>query len=127
MRSGALIRQARRAKNWTQGDLADALGVSQQLVSGWEREETLVLPAHIDSVVDVLGLDRVALLEAVLTAAVARTREQAADQGAYTTLARKVAKLTEQTTTLQSKLDGLERLLTQMTATIEALSSKARR
>lgn len=118
MRSGALIRQARRAKNWTQGDLADALGVSQQLVSGWEREETLVLPAHIDSVVDVLGLDRVALLEAVLTAAVARTREQAADQGAYTTLARKVGKLTERTDAIQAKLDVLEEILGKISAAL---------
>ena len=36
-KTGRLIEQMRKEKNMTQADLADAVGVSKQAVSNWER------------------------------------------------------------------------------------------
>ncbi len=36
-KTGMLIEQMRREKNMTQAELADAVGVSKQAVSNWER------------------------------------------------------------------------------------------
>lgn len=36
-KTGRLIEQMRREKNMTQAELADAVGVSKQAVSNWER------------------------------------------------------------------------------------------
>ncbi len=35
---GQLIARARNAKGWTQGDLADASGISRPTISRWERD-----------------------------------------------------------------------------------------
>ena len=37
MSNGELIRQARKRKNWTQGDLAKALGITHVNVAQWEN------------------------------------------------------------------------------------------
>ena len=36
-RTGALLRQLRRERDWTQRQVAEQLGVSTQAVSKWER------------------------------------------------------------------------------------------
>lgn len=40
-KTGMLIEQMRREKNMTQAELADAVGVSKQAVSNWERGGSL--------------------------------------------------------------------------------------
>ena len=40
-KTGMLIEQMRREKNLTQAELADAVGVSKQAVSNWERGGSL--------------------------------------------------------------------------------------
>ena len=40
-KTGMLIEQMRREKNMTQAELADAVGVSKQAVSNWERGVSL--------------------------------------------------------------------------------------
>lgn len=40
-KTGMLIEQMRREKNMTQAELADAVGVSKQAVSNWERGDSL--------------------------------------------------------------------------------------
>lgn len=41
MSNGELIRQARKRKNWTQGDLAKALGITHVNVAQWEMAQEI--------------------------------------------------------------------------------------
>lgn len=47
------IKRLRTAKNWTQVDLAKALGVSKQSVSNWENDN--ILPS-VDMVIKIAGV-----------------------------------------------------------------------
>lgn len=45
MTIGQAVRAIRKSRGWTQGQLADYLGVPQQRVSEWERERNPVIPS----------------------------------------------------------------------------------
>lgn len=50
------LKEARKARGWTQEDLAKQMGVSQQSVQKWETGSTLPRPARRDALMRALGL-----------------------------------------------------------------------
>ena len=59
---GKTIRQARMSKNMTQMDLADAMGVSYQAVSNWERGNSMPDISKLNDLCRVLDLPLTSLL-----------------------------------------------------------------
>ena len=55
-KTGRLIEQMRKEKNMTQADLADAVGVSKQAVSNWERGKRCPDVTLIEDLSRVLGV-----------------------------------------------------------------------
>jgi len=53
---GRRIREARRARGWTQDDLAHAIGVSRSAVAQWETDRAGQVRANLGRVADLLGL-----------------------------------------------------------------------
>lgn len=54
---GKIIKNARNAKNMTQMDLADAMGISFQAVSNWERGNSMPDIAKLPELCEILGLN----------------------------------------------------------------------
>mgnify|MGYP003294462525 CR=1 FL=1 len=54
---GKTIKNARNAKNMTQMDLADAMGISYQAVSNWERGNSMPDISKLPELCDILGLN----------------------------------------------------------------------
>lgn len=71
---GDLIRRKRRERSWTQGDLAQEVGVSQGLVSDWENGKAL---PHGRPVYTVLGVTSEEVTAAMATAMTDDPVEQA--------------------------------------------------
>ena len=55
-KTGRLIEQMRKEKNMTQAELADAVGVSKQAVSNWERGKRFPDVTLIEDLSRVLGV-----------------------------------------------------------------------
>jgi len=53
------IRVARAERKWTQQDLAERLGCSQNTISQWERLDSPAIPSgsHIIKICELFGLD----------------------------------------------------------------------
>ncbi|HTR17401.1 MAG TPA: helix-turn-helix transcriptional regulator [Acetobacteraceae bacterium] len=62
---GSRIRSLRRAKGWTQGQLADATGVSRSAVAQWETDRAGQIRANLSRIADCLGVS----VEVLLTGA----------------------------------------------------------
>ena len=56
MLTGQQIAAARKSKGMTQTELADALGVSTEAVSKWEKDAYTPSPEHVEQLHNVLGL-----------------------------------------------------------------------
>ena len=54
---GKIIKNARNAKNMTQMDLADAMGISYQAVSNWERGNSMPDISKLPELCEILGLN----------------------------------------------------------------------
>ena len=54
---GKIIKNARNAKNMTQMDLADAMGISFQAVSNWERGNSMPDISKLPELCEILGLN----------------------------------------------------------------------
>jgi transcriptional regulator with XRE-family HTH domain len=64
-RFAVMIRDARRARNLRQIDLAQAAGVQQPAVSAWEAGKAVPTPSSLLALAELLGLEVRDLLEAV--------------------------------------------------------------
>ncbi len=62
-KTGRLIEQMRREKNMTQAELADAVGVSKQAVSNWERGKRFPDVSLIESLSETLGVSAAELIK----------------------------------------------------------------
>ena len=62
-KTGRLIERMRREKNMTQAELADAVGVSKQAVSNWERGKRLPDVSLIESLSETLGVRAAELIK----------------------------------------------------------------
>ena len=71
MKIAAIIKQARIDRNMTQMNLADAMGVSYQAVSNWERGNSMPDIAKLEDLCTVLGLTVEQLLGMATPAAAA--------------------------------------------------------
>lgn len=54
---GSSIRSARKARNLSQSDIADQLGVTVQAVSQWERDETIPTGINLLKLSGILGIE----------------------------------------------------------------------
>ena len=59
----SLIAQARMAKGLTQGQLADSLGISQQMIHKWESGKRIPTIRSLKRVARVLGVDWTTLVK----------------------------------------------------------------
>ncbi len=62
-KTGRLIEQMRREKNMTQAELADAVGVSKQAVSNWERGKRFPDVSLIEALSETLGVSAAELIK----------------------------------------------------------------
>ena len=62
-KTGMLIEQMRREKNMTQAELADAVGVSKQAVSNWERGKRFPDVSLIEALTEALGVSAAELIK----------------------------------------------------------------
>lgn len=62
-KTGRLIEQMRREKNMTQAELADAVGVSKQAVSNWERGKRFPDVSLIEALTEALGVSTAELIK----------------------------------------------------------------
>ncbi len=62
-KTGRLIEQMRREKNMTQAELADAVGVSKQAVSNWERGKRFPDVSLIEALTEALGVSAAELIK----------------------------------------------------------------
>ena len=62
-KTGRLIEQMRREKNMTQAELADAVGVSKQAVSNWERGKRFPDVSLIEALSKTLGVSAAELIK----------------------------------------------------------------
>ena len=62
-KTGRLIEQMRREKNMTQAELADAVGVSKQTISNWERGKRFPDVSLIESLSETLGVSAAELMK----------------------------------------------------------------
>lgn len=56
VKTGELIREARKAKNYTQNELGDMLGVTNKAVSRWEKGESFPDVAILENLAQILDL-----------------------------------------------------------------------
>ena len=77
-KTGRLIERQRREKNMTQAELADALGVSKQAVSNWERGKRFPDVSLIENIAAVLGLSVAEIIQGERIAEAALSKEEAA-------------------------------------------------
>ena len=63
MSNGELIRQARKRKNWTQGDLAKALGITHVNVAQWENGTRNPKIETLDRIAEALDIDPLDLMD----------------------------------------------------------------
>lgn len=61
---GAFLREVRKERGLTQGQLAEALGVSQKSISRWENGKTMPDYSLLPSICEVLGINVAELLAA---------------------------------------------------------------
>ncbi len=54
--TGTKLAEARRARNMTQMELAEKLGISFQAVSSWERGNTMPDIAKLPEIAEILGV-----------------------------------------------------------------------
>ena len=59
----SLIAQARLAKGWTQTQLAEAMGISQQQVQKWESGQRKPKMKALMKIADVLNVDWLTLID----------------------------------------------------------------
>ncbi len=71
---GARIREARRARGWTQDQLAEAVGVSRSAVAQWETDRAGQVRENLTRIADVLGIS----VEVLLHGPASRASAQAA-------------------------------------------------
>lgn len=57
------IAQARLAKGWTQGQLADAIGVEQSQIAGWETGARKPKVDALMRIADAMGIDWTTLIQ----------------------------------------------------------------
>lgn len=62
-KTGMLIEHMRREKNMTQAELADAVGVSKQAVSNWERGKRFPDVSLIEALTEALGVSAAELIK----------------------------------------------------------------
>lgn len=60
---GAFLREVRKERGLTQGQLAEALGVSQKSISRWENGKTMPDYSLLPSICEVLGINVAELSE----------------------------------------------------------------
>ncbi len=77
-KTGLLIEQQRREKNMTQAELADAVGVSKQAVSNWERGKRFPDVSLIEDIAAVLGLSVAEIIKGERIAEAAVSKDEAA-------------------------------------------------
>lgn len=63
-RVGVLIRRHRQSRDWGQATLAETIGVSQGVISDWERHRTLPSLANCYRIAGVLDVDLLDVLAA---------------------------------------------------------------
>ena len=63
MSNGELIRQARKRKNWTQGDLAKALGITHVNVAQWENGTRNPKTETLERIAEALDIDPLDLMD----------------------------------------------------------------
>lgn len=56
MTFGAKLQRLRKARGWTQEQLAEKAGVSRQSLSGWENDAALPDTAHVIALADLFGV-----------------------------------------------------------------------
>ena len=77
-KTGRLIERQRREKNMTQAELADAVGVSKQAVSNWERGKRFPDVSLIENIAAVLGLSVAELIKGERITEAALSKDEAA-------------------------------------------------
>ncbi|RSC31511.1 XRE family transcriptional regulator [Agrobacterium sp. FDAARGOS_525] len=109
---GPQIRYARIARNMGQADVADALGVTVQAVSQWERDETTPSGLNLLKLHKLLALEipsNLAGLEAVHLADEALPENEAREGGSHATPSR-VSELLEYTQEIHDLLHALDKM-----------------
>lgn len=77
-KTGLLIEQQRREKNMTQAELADAVGVSKQAVSNWERGKRFPDVSLIEDIAAALGLSVAEIIKGERIEEAAVSKDEAA-------------------------------------------------
>ncbi|NEK54613.1 helix-turn-helix domain-containing protein [Rhizobium leguminosarum] len=56
MSFGARVRVSRQSRDWSQTDLANAVGTSQTCIHNWENDNTYPRPANMAALANALGV-----------------------------------------------------------------------